>query len=83
MSITTILGIRLDRRIENAIPFQQILSKHGCIIKSRIGLHSVDKDKCSTSGIILLEIIGSAKEKTALEKEIKSLKGVKLEKMAF
>lgn len=80
---TTILGIRLDKRNQNALYLQEILSHHGCIIKSRIGLHDVDKNRCSTSGVILLELIGTAKENTSLEKAIKSIKGVKLQKMAL
>lgn len=80
---TTILGIRLDKRNQNAIYFQEILSHHGCIVKTRIGLHDVDKNKCSTSGIILLEVIGTAREKSSLEKAIKSIKGVKLQKITL
>jgi len=83
MSNTTILGIRLDKRTQNAIYLQEILSHHGCIIKSRIGLHEVDKNRCSTSGIILLELIGTTKENNALEKAIKDIKGAKLQKMTF
>lgn len=54
--MTTILGIKLSERNKDAILFQEILTKHGCNIKTRIGLHQGTEDCCSNNGIILLEL---------------------------
>ena len=63
----TIIGIKLDNRIESSEKFQSILTKYGCIIKTRLGLHPNDNGKCSNTGIILLEIEEDA---TELKKEL-------------
>ncbi len=56
--MTTILGIKLSERDKDAMLFQEIITKHGCNIKTRIGLHQSNQDYCSNNGIILLELIG-------------------------
>ncbi len=53
----TIIGIRLDNRQNEAALLQDILTRYGCCIKTRIGLHEVSLDACSAGGIILLEVI--------------------------
>lgn len=78
---TTILGIRLNRRIESAMKFQEVLTKYGCSIKTRIGLHAASEDVCSPSGVILLEVIGD--ETLALEADILSIPDTELQKMIF
>ena len=83
MSNTTVLGVRLENRTENATQLQQVLSKYGCFIKTRIGLHDVENGKCSTSGVILLEIIGSDSEKQEFEASLQALNGVDVKKMVF
>ena len=60
----TILGVALTNREKCAVEFQKILTKHGCDIRTRLGLHS----GCENSGIILLEIHDDA---SALEAELK------------
>lgn len=75
--MTTILGIKLSERNKDAILFQEILTKHGCNIKTRIGLHQGTEDCCSNNGIILLELAGKNQNLLdALKKhwEIKSMK---------
>jgi len=83
LSHTTILGIRLEDRAKNAAALQEILSKYGCSIKTRIGLHDVENGKCSNSGVIILEIIGTDDEKSEFEKALKSVGGVDIQKMVF
>ena len=79
--MTTILGIKLTNRTKTAPIFQQILSKYGCNIKSRIGLHDVKEGVCSPDGIILLEVIGDDKTISDMLSELKSIEDIKLEKM--
>jgi len=80
---TTILGISLKDRQKNAVHFQEVLSKHCNLVKTRLGLHDVKDGQCATSGIILLELIGNDADKLAFEKELGTVTGVNLQKMVF
>jgi hypothetical protein len=83
MADTTILGVMLRKRIHSSESLQEILSKHGCIIKTRIGIHNASGNVCSPNGVILLDVIGEASEISALENEIKAIDGAELQKMSF
>lgn len=48
-----------------------------------MGLHEVVNDKCSSEGIILLELTGVTSEMEALEKELSKIPGVEVQKMIF
>lgn len=80
--MTTIMGIKLDNRANSATEFQQILTKHGCIIKTRLGLHDVSDNKCAPNGIIVLELIDD-EEALICEKELYSIEGIEIQKMKF
>ena len=79
--MTIIIGIKLTNRAETATVFQKILSKYGCNIKTRIGLHEVNAGICSKNGIILLEVIGDEKIIENMLSELKSIENIKLDKM--
>lgn len=76
MSCYYIIGIRMDNRIDNAVKFQEILTKNGCRIKTRLGLHEVSDDACSNDGIIVLQPYGSKEDVEELVKELNSLEGI-------
>jgi hypothetical protein len=78
-----ILGIAVNNRIEDAIKVQDILTKFGCSIKTRLGLHEVTEENCSTTGLILLELTGDVNECIKLENELLKLNSVELKKMIF
>ena len=83
MDKTTVLGVLLSHRVNSAPKFQEIITNHGCNIKTRIGLHKVSDNKCSISGVILLETIGDEKEIESLENDIRTLPDVQVQKMVF
>lgn len=60
--MTAIIGVALENRIEEAVKFQEILTKYGCTIRTRIGLHNVGEYKCVNFGIILLEVTDKINE---------------------
>lgn len=60
--MSTIMGILLDNRIEEAVKLQEILTECGCHIKTRIGLHNIGEYKCINNGIILLEVVSNINE---------------------
>ena len=52
----TIMGIEIKERKKEAINVQSLLTKHGCIIKTRLGLHDTG-NVCSPNGLIILDHI--------------------------
>lgn len=73
---TTIMALTIDPRTAHAPQAQTVLTKHGCIIKTRIGLHEVLEDSCTERGLILLHINSDSDEVEQLEKELKEIEGV-------
>jgi len=76
MSCYYIIGVRMENRIDNAVKFQETLTKNGCKIKARLGLHDVSDDACSNDGIIVLHPCGTKEDVEALVNELNSLEGV-------
>ena len=70
----TIIAIRLTQRMENAPKFQEILSRYGCNIKTRIGLHEVSGSTCASDGVIILDVIGEQETINSLISELNSMK---------
>lgn len=80
--MTTIMGIRLDNRTQTAIDFQKTLTNFGCSIKTRLGLHEVDANKCAPNGLILLEVIDDG-EGAKLQEELSNIEGIEIQVMKF
>lgn len=80
---TRILGILITDRQKEAGKVQNVLTKYGCSIKTRLGLHEVTDDVCSTSGLLLLELIGDISEMDKLENELVVIEGTQTQKMIF
>ncbi len=80
---TRILGILITDRKKEAGKVQNVLTKYGCSIKTRLGLHEVSDDVCSTSGLLLLELTGNLSEMDKLEKELVAIAGTQTQKMIF
>jgi len=79
----TILGVSVYDRNQEAGEVQQILTKYGCSIKTRLGMHEVTDDYCSKSGLIILELFGPMDKQLLLEEGLKSIEGVDVQKMVF
>lgn len=80
---TTILGIKLNNRNQKATELQDILTKYGCSIRSRIGLHDNEAVEADDQGIILLELTGDQQEQQNLEKSLKNLEDIQIQRMSF
>lgn len=80
--MTTIIGVKLTNRIEVSNEFQNILSKFGCAIKTRIGLHSTCSSVCANWGTILLEIIDESATND-LKHELSQLDGARVQSMTL
>ncbi len=80
MGKTVIMALLLDKRTSEAVKVQEILTKHGCIIKMRVGLHEAGS-RCSEEGLILLHLAGTKKEISGLSKDLGIIKGVRTKSM--
>lgn len=80
---TTIMAITIDPRSAHAPQVQTILTKHGCIITTRLGLHEVSETSCSEAGLIILHIHSSLDEVKVLEKELLEVNDVKVKYMTL
>ena len=76
--VKTVIVSLLSKRKRTALEFQRALTDLGCIIKTRIGIHDGVLDKCSDVGLVILEVVGSTKEKKALVSRLKAIHGVKV-----
>lgn len=73
----SIIAIKLSPRNSVAPKVQEVLTEYGCIIKTRLGLHEASKDKCSSAGLILLDLLNDDKDKIKnLLKDLNSIEQV-------
>jgi hypothetical protein len=82
MGCYNIMAILINHRSKKAVQVQEVLTKHGCTIRMRLGLHEAG-DVCSEEGMVLLQICGSTEEIAALEADLNTLEGVKAKTMSI
>lgn len=80
---STIMAVAIDPRSEHAPQVQTVLTKHGCIINTRLGLHEASKDCCSNRGLIILHINGETEQLDVLKRELEDVEGVKVKHMTI
>ncbi len=71
-----IMAVKINGRTANAPLVQEILTKYGCNIKTRVGFHETNEDLCSTDGILILQLFGKDEELQAFLSELGKLGGV-------
>jgi uncharacterized protein YqkB len=78
------MAIIQQNRLETAGKVQDVLSKNGCHIRVRLGLHEANINSCDNSGIILLQLCSENTSVAAdMEKELKAIPGVKVKYMVL
>ena len=78
------MGILLKERTKSAPEVQELFTRYGCEINTRLGLHAASSNSCSPDGLIILEFIDNADDKVKeFEKELKDLANVEVQKMIF
>jgi hypothetical protein len=78
-----ILGICISDRLQKAAQVQDVLTKFGCSIKTRLGLHETEGEDDSRSGLMILELSGDPEEYVKLENELLCIDGLEVKKMIF
>lgn len=81
MDCAHIMAILLKHRTEGAVQVQEVLTKFGCHIKVRLGLHEGAFNACSEQGLILLQLCGTCEELKAFQAELNEIPEVKAEMM--
>jgi hypothetical protein len=79
----TIFGVHITSRVENVPAVQTVLSKYGCNIRTRLGLHDADNTSCSPSGLVLIDAFGDEATVESFYKELVALGGVDVKRMDF
>ena len=81
--MNSIVAIKINGREAKASIVQEILTKYGCNIRTRVGFHEVNEDQCSMDGILILQLFGKDTEIQAMLGEIDKLDGVSSKLIEF
>ena len=72
-----------ENRVETATKVQEVLTRNGCNIRFRLGLHDAGLESCSNSGLILLQVCGAKTEVEQLQAELQQVPHVKVKLMSL
>ena len=78
-----IIGIKIDKNVQDVIKIQEILSDYGNVIKTRLGINHLENDDTGLRGIIILELFGDKSEIKKMKKELKKINNIKIGKLVF
>ena len=78
-----VLGVHITERVKHVPQVQELFTKYGCSIKTRIGLHEVSEKFCSPNGLVLLEMAGPEEPTFELIEKLEAVEGVDVQKMIF
>jgi hypothetical protein len=82
MICNCIMAVKVDHRNNKAVEFQEILTKHGCLIKLRIGIHETG-NFCAEDGLILLQLSGEEEAAKAFKAELEAVDGLTVRTMSL
>ncbi len=74
----TVLVMLMRNRRESALKVQKLLTDFGCVVKTRLGIHDGVSDKCSDTGLVILELAGKEGDKAKLAAGLNKITGVKV-----
>lgn len=74
--MSNIIAVKVNGRTANAVLVQEILTRYGCHIKTRVGFHEVGDDNCSMDGILIVQLVGEEKGIKELYEALEKLDGV-------
>lgn len=78
MAYGTLMAIRIQDRDNTAVKIQEVLTRHGCKIDMRLGLHDNEGEKvCSNSGTLILRMCCTSDEAKLVEADLAKIDGVK------
>ena len=78
-----VIGVHITERAKHASEVQKVFTEFGGQIRTRLGLHETDKRVCSSSGLILLELVDDDAKVALLKKKLAAIDGVEVQSMIF
>lgn len=78
---SVIMAVLQENRVETATKVQEVLTKYGCYIRVRLGLHDSGVEQCTNNGIILLQLCGNDMPLKEMEEKLVSIQNVKVKYM--
>jgi hypothetical protein len=76
MNCFYIIGLRVNHRTGNAVKLQEVLTKFGCSIRLRVGLHETSEQFCSDDGVIMLQVCGDEASVKSMVDAFNEMEGV-------
>jgi hypothetical protein len=83
MNCDYVLAVKINERAENSLSVQQILTKHGCEIRARLGLPQQDMSSCTDVGLLILQICSDDKTMDNMTAELNGIPSVKAKYMSM
>ena len=77
-----IMVVKIGARREDSPHIQEVLSRFGCSIRVRLGLHETH-EVCSDEGILILQLCGDIAEMEKLEAALNQMERVKAKMVVF
>lgn len=78
-----VMAIYQGKRSESAVQVQDVLTKYGCSIHVRLGLHDAGPDFCSNAGLMLLQLSGSCAVAEEMKAALEKIADVKVKYMTL
>jgi hypothetical protein len=78
-----VMAITQENRIDTAVKVQDILTKFGCQIRARLGLHDGTPNECSSRGMVILQLCGEESEISQLADALNTVETVKAKYMVI
>ena len=78
-----IIGVHITERAQHAGQVQEVFTKFGCSIRTRLGLHEADANLCSPNGLILLEMVDDDAVAAELSAALSAIDGIEVKQMMF
>jgi len=78
-----VLGVHITDRLTHAVEVQQVFTEFGRHIKTRLGLHEVDRSHNSPNGLVLIEWFGDEAKAREMAAKLNAIEGVEVQNMVF
>ncbi|NTV53092.1 MAG: hypothetical protein HGA76_08800 [Candidatus Firestonebacteria bacterium] len=75
--------IKMQSRNTKALQVQEVLTKHGCDITVRLGIHEQGDGVCSPEGVIVLQVKPESKAVKSLLADLKAVGGLKIKDLSI
>lgn len=83
MDTHRIVGVHITNRLEEAVDVQKVLTTYGNQIKTRLGLHEIEKNPEELNGLLILEMVGEEAKVHEMIGKLNGIEGVESQCMVF